>query len=138
MATNTAGSTARTLYTEQVSYIRQSFVFGATTATAITIGTVPKGAIITSVELAVSTAFNFGTNNLVDVGTVAASTNLASAASLATAGLIKPSLATSTGIGPFAADTAIIATPSLTGTAGTTGKCTVVILFNCQNDFAPS
>jgi hypothetical protein len=138
MATNTAGSTARTLYTEQVCYLRQSFVFGATTSTAITIGTVPKGAVITDVSIAVSTAFNFGTNNLTDIGTVAASTNLASGASLATAGLIKPSLATSTGIGPFAADTAIIATPSLTGTAGTTGKATVAISYIMQNDFAPS
>lgn len=138
MATNSAGSTARTNYTEQVSYLRQSFTFGAATGVAITIGTLPKGAIINSVDLAVSTAFNFGTNNLVDVGIAGTTQGLASGASLATAGLIKPSLATSTTIGPFAADTPIIATPNLTGTAGTTGKVTVIIPFTLQNDFQPS
>ena len=138
MATNTAGTTARTLYTEQIAYIRQSFTFSATTAIPITVGVLPKGAVVTDVSIAVSTVFNFGTNNLLDIGVTGTIQSLAASASLATAGLIKPSLATSTGIGPLAADTPIIATPNVTGAAGTTGKATVIVSYARQNDFAPS
>lgn len=138
MATNTAGSTARTLYTEQVGYLRQSFTAAAVTGTLITIGTLPKGAIITSVDIAVNTAFTYGTNNLVDIGLGSTGTALAQSASIASTGLVKPALTSNVNIGPLAADTVVTMTPNITGTASTIGSATVIVTFNAQNDFRPS
>jgi hypothetical protein len=139
MATNTAGSSARTLYTEQIGYIRQSFTAAATTAVVINIGTLPKGAIITSVDVAVGTAFTYGTNNLVDIGFGSTATALAQSASLATTGLVKPALTSNVLMGiPLAADTTIFCTPNITGTASTVGSATIIVTFNAQNDFRPS
>lgn len=138
MPTNTAGSTARTLYTEQVGYIRQSFTAASPTATAITVGTLPAGAIVTSVDVAVQTAFTYGTNNLVDIGLGSTATALAQSASVASTGLVKPSLSSNVNIGPLAADTVVTATPNITGTASTIGSATIIVTFNTRNDFRPS
>lgn len=138
MATNTAGTTARTLYTEQVGYLRQSFTAASPTATIINIGTLPKGAIVTSVDVAVNTAFTYGTNNLVDIGLGSTGTALAQSASIASTGLVKPALTSNVNIGPLAADTVVTMTPNITGTASTIGSATVIVTFNAQNDFRPS
>lgn len=67
MATNTAGSTARRLETQQVHYLRKKITF-ATENTAITIGVIPAYASVIGGGVHVLTAFNDSGTDTLDVG----------------------------------------------------------------------
>src|SRR5438445_11458076 len=104
MPTNTAGDVGRVVYTETVGSLRKNFTFGATSAGAMTVGILPIGAIIVAVGVIVKTAFNFGTNNLLDIGVTGTGQAFASAISIATAGqIVADDMATSVNVGPFTA-----------------------------------
>jgi len=67
MATNTAGSTARLLSTQQVHYMRKRITF-AIENTAITIGVIPAGASVVGGGVHVITAFDDSGTDTLDVG----------------------------------------------------------------------
>jgi hypothetical protein len=119
---------ARNNGSQNVAYLRKKTVFGDGETAVITVGTLPKGAIVTRGEVVVLTAFNSATSNTISVGTAAATSGFASVIATGTAGVIAfDDMATSTIVGPLTADTVIQATHVRTGTAATTGEAYICV-----------
>lgn len=133
MATGTAGTNARQYHQCMVHYLRKAIAYTDGQTASVTVGTVPAGALIHDVSVTVTTAFNNGTTNTLNVGTVASATALASAAALGTVGQVKPSLATNANL-YRTTDTVITATHASSGTAATAGQAIVVVAFTTDND----
>lgn len=134
MATGTAGSTARQYHTQQVHYLRKSFTF-ADDGLTLTLGKVPAGAIVINAGVVVSTAFNAGSTNVLDIGTEADPDGFATDLALGTIGRVPADeLATSNDIGPYAADTTLVAVVDLTGTAATAGAGEIYVEYIPDND----
>ena len=126
MATNTAGTSARLHHTQQVHYLRARVGF-AMGAVVVPLGYIPAGSIVLRGGVAVITAFNYGTNNRLDIGTVADDDGFATDLALGTVGVIvADEMATSNDF-YVTVDTLINCTLDLTGTAGTTGDGVVWI-----------
>ena len=120
---------ARQFHSQQIHYIRKTVNFNDTGIGAgVVFGTLPAGAMIVSQNVRVSTAFNAGTTNALNVGTAAAGTQLFSDA--ATAGARSPTIANLS----FSTDQDLFVTYAQTGTAATAGVGTVVIGFVPNND----
>lgn len=136
MATNTAGSTARDDVNQDVKYLRKKITVAQQLAglVTVTIGVIPSGAIILAPisGVDVTTVFNAGTNNLVSIGITGTTTKYASGSSMATVGFVAMAVAVGHRV---AADTTLIATLNVTGTAATTGDVDIVIAFISDNDF---
>lgn len=129
MPTNTAGTTARTLYTNQIGVISRAISFSDASAAVQTIGQLPAGAVVLGAGVVVSTAFTTSTKTL-DIGTAADPDGFATALALGTIGKIEADeLATSDDLGPYAADTNIVCTPTLSGGSNTAGVGTVYVTF---------
>lgn len=112
-----------------VTAITGTVVFG--NATAVTIGTIPANAQITSIHIDTITAFNAATTNTMTVGTAASAA--AYVAATAVAALGRASVAT-TGVYSAwptvgASDVTLTATFSQTGTPATTGAAIVTVLY---------
>ena len=88
------------------------------------VGTIPAGSLITAVNLVVTTAFNYGTTNTVDLGTTVGGAELGNDLSLAATGVVA-----GTGSIYIEEATDIYFTPTLDGTAGTAGDAKVVVEF---------
>ncbi len=116
---------------QNVQYLRKDFTF-ADNGKVLTVGTLPTGAVILKAVSGVniSTVFNAGTSNVLDVGTTADDDLYATDLALGTAGLIPLDEAVSMYV---ASDTTITATPALTGTAATTGVGQIVIAYATKN-----
>lgn len=126
MATNTAGTVAREHATQQVSYLRLAITKADATLVK-TVGIIPAGSIVLRGGVAVTEAFNAGTNNRLDLGTVADDDGFATDLALGTVGVIvADEMATSNDF-YVTVDTTIIATVDVTGTAATTGAAYVWI-----------
>jgi hypothetical protein len=121
------GIPARSSGDQTVNYLRAPITFGIGTAGIVTVGTLPAGCVVLRAYVVVSVVFNFGTNNLVKIGTVASDTTFSGASvSVAALGVVAGTIAASANVAP-AVDTAVIVTSLCTGTAGTTGQAYVVI-----------
>ena len=119
--TNTAGGVAREYSTSQVHYLMKDFTF-ADDGSTLTMGYVPIGATILRGGVVVSTAFNAGSTNVLDIGTEADPDGFATDLALGTIGVIAADeMATTNDAGPFAAITKIVCVVDLTGTAATAG-----------------
>lgn len=127
MTTGTAGTAAREYPFEMVHFIRKDIAYtdGAVT---VTVGTIPAGSVMLKPAsgVNVSTVFNFGTNNRLDIGTAATADLYGTDLSLLTAGFVPLDEAVSQYV---AVDTTIKATLDVTGTAGTTGVAQIVIAY---------
>lgn len=121
-----------------VHYLRRTLTYSADNAVARVVGTIPAGSLIMKPTSGafVTTVFNAGTANVLDIGIVNASTTdddyLATDLSL-TALAFVPVDEVVAGF-RVAVDTDITATLGLTGTAATTGECEVVICYIPDND----
>ncbi len=135
MATNTAGSTGRQFHQQLVHYISRYIALAdATNGVAYTLGVIPPRAIVLRGGVAVIEAFNYGTNNLLDIGTSGDDDGFATNLALTTIGIIAADeMATSNDFYSTSEQT-ITFTPELTGTAGTTGKIVVWMEFLVPND----
>lgn len=132
MATNTAGSVGRQLQQHTTHFFRRNITFASTGA--LTLGVLPPGAIVVNAGVVVTEAFNWGTNNLLDIGTSSDDDGFATNLALGTVGLITwDELATSNDLYSTSAVT-LIATPDLTGTQATTGAGEVYVEFIPDND----
>lgn len=135
MPTNTLGTTARQLSTQQVHYIRATVNWNsAGVATGFKIGTLPANAQVVDIVARVVTAFNAATTNVLTVGTNATSFN-----NLVASGNVTNTAATSsrvtTGMGLIiAADSDVFATFTQTGTAATAGQVVYSIAYTVAND----
>lgn len=133
MATGTAGSTARQYHTSQVHYMYRDITI-ADAGNTLDIGEVPAGATIDDAYVIVSTVFNAGTNNRLDIGTEDDTDDFATDLSLLTAGKIAADeLATADNLGPFATNKTIQCVVDVTGTAATTGVARVVVKYIVDN-----
>jgi hypothetical protein len=114
-----------------VHFLRKDITF-ADDGLVKTVGTIPAGSVILKgvSGVNVSTAFDAGTTNVLDIGTTANDDLFGTDLALGTAGLIPLDEAVSMYV---AADIDIIATVDLTGTAATAGVAQVVIAYIPNN-----
>lgn len=130
MATGTAGTTARRYHTSQTHYLLKKILYSDGATAVVTVGKIPAGAVVINAGVVVSTAFNAGTTNVLDIGTSGDDDGFATDLALGTIGRIAADeLATSNDLGPYAADTTITATLALSGTAATAGEGYVYVEF---------
>jgi hypothetical protein len=133
MATGTAGTTARKYSQAQIHYVRKNLAYTDGITATVTIGKLPAGALVVDAGVAVTTVWNFGTNNLLNMGTTADPDGFATSLSLATVGLIKwDEFATSNDVA-ITADTDVTVTYICTGTAATTGAGVAYVAYLADN-----
>ena len=123
---------ARQYHTQQVHYLRKSIVFGDN-GTEVVVGTIPAGAVIHpgASGVIVTTVFNAGTANILDVGPTSDPDLYATDLALGALGFVALDEAVDFSV---AVDTTIVAVPALTGTAATTGAGEVIIAYIPDND----
>jgi hypothetical protein len=120
---------ARQTHMQLVHYLRKRVNFNdSNIGTGVVFGTLPAGAVLISQNVRVSTAFNAGTTNALNVGTAAGGTQLFTDA--ATAGHRVPTIANLT----FAADTDLFVQFAQTGGAATAGVADIIIAYAPNND----
>lgn len=134
MATNQQGSLARYNTPQQIDYLRRRVTI-ANSGVAVLVGILPPGAIILKAlsGVTVSTVFNAGTTNTVDIGVTGTAGLYGSALSLTATNFVPVAQAVSY-LTSTAGDTSIFATVNLSGTAATTGVADIVIAFVPAND----
>jgi len=127
MPTNTAGSSARQLQDQQLTYISRNITFNDNNL-VLTVGVLPSGAVIHrgASGVIVHTVFNAGSTNVLDIGTAATGDFFATDLALGTRAFVAIDEAVSMRV---AADTTVTATVQLTGTTALTGDATVVIAY---------
>lgn len=134
MATGTAGTTARKYPYQMVHYLRKSIDY-TMNGTTVTIGIVPAGALILKPAsgVAVTTAFNGNSSNVLDVGasTDSGTNNLATQLALGTTTFVP--LDEAVGDYLVASDTTIQALVTSTASASA-GAAEVIIAFIPDND----
>lgn len=134
MPTGTRATNARRYHHCMMHYLRKAIAYTDGATAAVTVGTVPAGALIHDAAVTVTQAFNNGTTNTLNIGTVADPDGFASALALGTIGkIVADELATSNDL-YVTADTVITATHASSGTAATTGQAIVVVTFSVDND----
>jgi hypothetical protein len=120
------GSKGLRYNTLQTHYLRGTLT---PSAASVTLGVVPPGSIIIGGGVVISTVFNAGTTNVIDIGTTADPDGLATDLAAGTAGLIvADELATSNDL-YTTTDVTIVASYAQTGTAATTGVAHVFVQF---------
>ncbi len=91
------------------------------------VGTIPAGSVVLRGNVVVTTAFNWGTNNLIDVGTANDPDGFATIMTLLTIGNIVLDEMATTNDQYVTADTIIYAQMQCTGTAASAGAGFVII-----------
>lgn len=134
MATGTASTSARVFHTQQVHYLRKSITF-ADDGTTVTVGTIPAGSLVLKPlsGVAVTTVFNAGSTNVLDVGpSTDSGTDLwATDLALGTLAFVPLDEAVTFLV---SVDTTVQAAVDLTGTAATTGAAEIIICYIPDND----
>lgn len=127
-----AGSTARLYETQQIHYLRKGFTF-EDDGSVLTVGTIPAGSTILKPlsGVNVDVAFDAGTTNVLDVGTSANDDLYATNLALGSIAFVPLDEAVAMTV---SADTTLIATVDLTGTAATAGQAEVIIAYIPDND----
>lgn len=133
MPTNTPATTARRNHTQQINYLRLDFAFGDTGA--MTVGILPAGAIIHKAMsgVDVQVAFNNGTTNTLNIGTAANDDLYGTALATGSIAFVPLDEAVSMKV---AADTTIIATQAVSGTAASAGQASVIIAYTLEDKTA--
>lgn len=130
----TSPTTVARQYNQQMIHFCRKSITYSDNGTALEVGILPAGALILKPlsGVHITTAFNAGTNNYLDVGTTADDDLFGTDMSLATATFVPLDEA----IGGYllASATRITATVGLTGTAATTGAGEVVIAYIPDTD----
>lgn len=132
MATGTAGTTARNYQQHVVHYLRKKITYADATL-VVPLGYIPAGAIVLRGGVAVREAFNAGTNNRLDIGTVADDDGFATDLALGTVGVIVADEMATSNDWYVSVDTLINCTVDVTGTAATTGIAEVWVEYLIQD-----
>lgn len=134
MATNQQGSLARYNTPQQIDYLRKRITV-ADSGKTVSVGILPPNAVILKAlsGVTVSTVFNAGTANTLDIG-VTGTGNLYGSALSMTATNFVPVAAAVSYVTPPSGDTVVTALVNTTGTAPTTGVADIVIAFVPNND----
>jgi hypothetical protein len=130
MTTNTAGSVARQDPRQVSNTIRGSITFSQQ-AVFVPIGTLPKNAWVSLVQMSIDTAFNAGTTNPIVVGSSGTPNSLMQSGdnTPGTPGMYASPIARLGKALAAAADIVIGITYTPTGTAASTGAAEVLIEF---------
>lgn len=100
-------ASARKYHTHQVHYLAKDFTY-ADDGKTLSLGYVPAGGTVIRGGVIVSTAFNGGSTNTLDIGTAADTDGFATDLALGTIGVIvADEMATTNDAGPYASDTEI-------------------------------
>lgn len=134
MPTNTAATQARRHQTSQTHYVYKDVVFNANAMT-YSLGFIPAGATVDRSHAIVSVPFNAGTSTTATIGTRATPAGIATGLNLATAGrkVDTTTDATSTVLGPYLADTELVAVVTPAGAAATAGAARIVVEYIVAN-----
>lgn len=134
MATNTAGTVARNFNKQMIHYLRKGITF-ADDGTTVTVGVIPAGSLIIKPisGVAVTTVFNAGSTNVLDVGPSTDSGTDLWATDLALGALAFVPLDEAVTL-LVSVDTVVQAAVDLTGTAATTGAAEIIIAYIPDND----
>lgn len=132
MPTNTAGTSA-TWTTAPVVHRLWKQVTYADNGVAKTLGYRPAGSIVLRGGVVVTTAFNAGTTNTLNIGTAGDDDGFATLIALGTVGVISADEMATTNDAYSSSDEAITATVVLTGTAATTGSAYVWVEYIILN-----
>jgi hypothetical protein len=121
------GSQARVYHTNQIHYLRKDIVF--TDTAVMTVGVLPAGAIVVDAGVVVSTAWNSGTSDVLDIGTSGDGDGFATDLSLRTIGnIVWDELATSNDL-YSASEVTITCQAASTGTTATAGLGHVYVAY---------
>lgn len=104
-----------------VHVLRKAIAYSDGATAVVTVGVVPAGSIVLRGGVAVTTAFNAATANVLDIGTSADDDGFATDLALGTVGVIVVDEMATSNDAYCASDTTIIATLALSGTAATAG-----------------
>ena len=137
MATGTAGTIARDYNMQMVHYLRKTVTFSDNGA-EVTVGWLPSGAAIIPAMsgVLVTTAFNAGTSNVIDIGGNTGNDDpdeFATDLALGSKAFV-PLDEAGTGVFVMTADTQVTASVALGGTAASAGQAKVVICYIPDND----
>ncbi len=134
MATNQQGSLARYNTPQQPSFLRRR-VTVANAGVPVLVGILPPLAVINKAAsgVTVSTVFNAGTTNTVDIGITGTAGLYGTALSLTATNFVPVAQATSY-LTSAAGDTEVYATVNLAGTAATTGVADIIIWYTPNSD----
>lgn len=121
MPTNTAAVQAREYQTHQVHYLRKYFT-KADAGNTLSMGFKPPGAAVIRGGVVVIEAFNAGTNNRLDLGTVDDTDGFGTLLALGTVGVIAADEMATTNDAYSESAVEIKCVVDVTGTAATTGK----------------
>lgn len=133
MTTGTAATTARKYHQDVVHYLVKQVSYADGASNVYTLGTIPAGSLILKPlsGIHVTTAYNAGTNNLMDIGTSATANLFGTSLSLTAANFIP--LDETIGGYYVTSDTVMTASHALTGTAASAGAGVVVIAYVIAN-----
>lgn len=124
---------ARQYHSQQTHYLRKAIAY-TDNGVAVTVGKLPEGAVVINAGVVVTTAFNAGTGNILDIGTSADDDGFATDLALGTIGRIAADeLATSNDL-YSTSEVTITATVALSGTAATAGAGIVYVEYLPNND----
>lgn len=125
---------ARQYHSQQIHYLRRGFTF-ADDGTTITVGVIPANSIILKPisGVAVTTVFNAGSTNVLDIGPSTDSGTDLWATDLALGSLAFVPLDEAV-TNLVTVDTIVQAAVDLTGTAATTGAAEIIIAYIPDND----
>jgi len=134
MATGTRGTAARDFRKQMIHYLRKGITF-ADDGTTVTVGTIPAGSLIIKPisGVAVTTVFNAGSTNVLDIGPSTDSGTDLWATDLALGSLAFVPLDEAV-TNLVTVDTVVQAAVDLTGTAATTGAAEIIIAYVPDND----
>lgn len=138
MPTNVQGTVARQNHQQQLHYLRKTVTF-ADNGVPVVLGVIPAGSVIVNLisGIYVTTAFNAGTTNVIDIGTTADDDVYATDLALGTRAFVAiDEAATANTVNTWltTADVTLTATVALAGTAATAGSAVVQIVYSVDND----
>lgn len=133
MTTDVAGDNAQEYVQNMVHYLAKSINFADGATKVYTIGIVPAGAAVIRGGVVVTTAFNAGSGNVLDIGTSGDDDGFATDLALGTIGVITADEMATTNDALSTSAQTITATLALTGTAATAGAGVVWVEYIIPN-----
>jgi len=121
MPTDTAGDAGQQYHTNQIMYLAKSISYADGATKVYTLGVIPPRAVVIRGGVVVTTAFNAGSGNVIDIGTSSDDDGFATDLALGTIGVITADEMATTNDAYSTSAVTITATLALTGTAATAG-----------------
>lgn len=136
MAANTTGIPARQYEQQLMHFMRRQIAFNTAligTDDSIQVGTLPAGAVVYDAIVKVTTAFNAGTNNLINIGIVGDDDGLLDETDIDATSAEVQSSRRGCDLS-FADDTPVYVTYDQSGTAATAGVAEIIVMYIPDND----